>query len=733
MKRTQHVRYYLAGSVSLITFVVYCPSLYNDFVWDDIPYLLDNPFIRSLNTAFFKWAFLGFSLGNWHPYTWISHALDYAVWGLNPLGHHLTNIILHAGNTFLVVLLVIRLMDMLRERRAKDKPSPVLSERAMLITGGFTGILFGLHPLHVESVAWVAERKDLLCALFFLLSITMYARHVGLPDKDTAHNNSLSLFSEKNYLLAFMFFTFALLSKPMAVSFPAVLLILDWYPFKRIQSLKTFWIALTGKLPFIILGLVSSLVSVLAQRSGGAITSMEAVPISTRLLTAVTSLMAYLWKMTLPLKLMPFYPYQKDVSLLSLKCLLAIVLAFGITATCVLLIRKQRLWLSVWGYYIITLIPVIGIVQIGGQSMADRYTYLPSIGPFLVTGLLIAWASENGAILGKGAQVYRLAGFAIVTCVLVSITYLTSKQIGIWKDSIVLWSYVIEQEPRRIPFAYYNRAVALDKTGQFSKAIEDFDKTIALNPFYFKTYFNRGTVFGKMGHLDKAIEDFDKTIALNPSYYLAYYDRGTALGEMGRFSKAIEDFDKTIALNPSYYLAYYNRGTALGELEQLSKAIEDFDKTIALNPSYYPAYYNRGVALDKMGQFDRAIKDFGKTIALDPSYFRAYDSRGGSYSKAGLFDKAIADFNRSIAINPTYPYAYRNRGLTYSLIGQHGRALEDINKAISLNQNSATLYYSRGAFYLRKGDKALAVSDFKKACHLGSEEACGALRRTEKK
>ena len=376
MYETPRFKYSVAGFVSLLTFLVYLSCLHNKFVlWDDNRYVYENPHIHPLNLAFFKWAFFDFYEANWHPLTWVSHALDYAVWGLNPMGHHLTNNILHAVNTFIVVILVAKLLEAWRPSRQQNPPLRPSEKGSYLIIAAVTGLLFGLHPLHVESVAWVSERKDLLCAMFFLLSILAY--------------------TNKHYILVLFLFALALLSKPMAVSLPAVLLILDWHPFNRISSMKSFLSALLEKLPLIALSLISSVLTVLAQKAGGALRTFDVIPLSVRVLVATESLMSYLWKMILPMNLTPYYPYPKNISLLSEECLLSVILVFGITAACIVMAKKQKLWLAVWGYYVITLLPVIGIVQVGIQAMADRYTYLPSLGPFLITGLGVAWVFKK--------------------------------------------------------------------------------------------------------------------------------------------------------------------------------------------------------------------------------------------------------------------------------------------------------------------------------------------------
>jgi hypothetical protein len=496
-------RLYLAGAVALATLLVYLKSLQNDFVgWDDNFYVTANPYIRSFNFDFFRWAFFDFHSYNWHPLTWISHAVDYAVWGLDPAGHHLTGVLLHATNAFVVTLLATRLMEEAKKTAPEKETSPFLEERAILIAAGATGLLFGLHPLHVESVAWIAERKDLLSALFFLLSVLAYTR--------------CSRIFDKHYFLALGFFLLALLSKPMAVTLPFVLLILDWYPFRKIQSLKTFRKALVEKVPFLLLSLFSSIVTVLAQRSGSAI--WEEIPLGTRLLVAAKSLVAYLWKMPAPVNLLPFYPHPRNVSFFSFEYFSAAALVIGITAACLVVSGRRKIWLSAWCYYAGTLVPVLGIVQVGGQSMADRYTYLPSIGPFLIVGLFAAWCFHKvDAIAGRGPIVIVSAAAAIL--LLGSMSYLTYRQIGIWKNGIGLWTYVIEKEPERVLFAYYSRGHALSRTGRYHEAIGDYSKVIALNyKEYSQVFVDRGLTYMKIGQVGLALADFRKACALGDDF-----------------------------------------------------------------------------------------------------------------------------------------------------------------------------------------------------------------------
>jgi hypothetical protein len=583
VKRTQKAEYVLAASVALITFLVYFKALQNNFVdWDDDVYVFENPYILSFGLPFFRWAFLKFYSANWHPLTWVSHAVDHAIWGLNPLGHHLTSIILHAINTFVVVLLAVRIAEVARARTGQATLSPFLHERTVLIAAGTIGLFFGLHPIHVESVAWIAERKDLLCALFFLLSIITYAKYAQGADDERTQTRPFSRFFDKQYLSAVGLFGLALLSKPMAVTLPLVLFLLDWHPFNRIHSRKTFWAACVEKLPFMLLSLFSSIVTILAQHAGGALQSLEAMSLSARMLVAAESLVAYLGKMIVPFNLVPYYPYPKNISLLSPECLLSIALIAGITAACLVMAKKQKLWMTAWGYYVVTLIPVLGIVQVGGQSMADRYTYLPSLGPFFIIGLTAAWVWGTVTTSKRPGLHIKVACSAAAIFLFVSLSHLTMKQIGIWKNSFTLWNYVIEKEPNRVPSAYAYRGAAFEKAGQFDKALEDYERAIDLNPSDYKVYSNMGTLYGKLSLFARSIELFNKAIVLAPDYADAYFNRGITYALLDQVGRALEDFNTAIAINPSDATAYLERGNLLLRMGNRDLAIADFQRACDL-------------------------------------------------------------------------------------------------------------------------------------------------------
>ncbi|MEJ2697626.1 MAG: tetratricopeptide repeat protein [Candidatus Sulfobium sp.] len=618
----------LAGiMVFLVTLLNYLPSLRNGFTnWDDNTYVYANMHIQRPLWDVFGWAFAKFYAGNWHPLTWISHAIDYGVWGLNPVGHHLTSNVIHALNAMLVTFVCFRLLDCAAERQVPGNGAgPFAGERDIVIAGAFTGLLFGIHPIHVESVAWVSERKDLLCGMFFCLSLLAYLRYADAEKYGRP--------APGNYLLSLVLFACALLSKPMAVTLPVVMLIADWYPLGKIRSLKTFASTVTEKLPFIALSTISAVVTFLAEDIGGHVVPLKVADVPARLLVAAQALFSYLLKMVLPMGLVPFYPYPGDVSMLSVRQMTAVLAIFVITG-CVIVFRTRKLWLAIWAYYIVTLLPVLGIVRVGMQSMADRYAYLPSIGPFFVLGLAVARGYGGADGLKRRMPGRSFMAAAVAGCVLLFLSVMTVKQISVWRNSITLWDYVIEREPS-VAFAYNNRGVARMDEGANGIALRDFNTAIALKPGYAPAYYNRGLAHDNEGTYGEAIRDFTKAISLKPGYSEAFNDRGRTYERQGMHDKAIRDFTKAISLKPDYSEAFNNRGISFGKEGALENAQRDFARAIALNPNYFEAVCNLGFALMLDGKYEKAAEAYTGAIALEPKSAAAYVSRARVRLKSG--------------------------------------------------------------------------------------------------
>jgi protein O-mannosyl-transferase len=613
MKEGHKSRIYVAILIGLLTFIIYLPALRNKLVnWDDDLYVTENFHIRSLNTSFFRWAFFSFYGSNWHPITWISHALDYAVWRSNPVGHHLTSILLHAINTSLVVLLTAQMLTVRKESTTDPLKETFLTERVILIILAVTGVFFGLHPVHVESVAWVSERKDLLCALFSLLTMLSYTTGIR---RELQLTNRFGL-SNRRYLFTLGLFLLALMSKPMAVTLPLVLLILDWYPIQRIASFKTFLAACVEKIPFFALSILSSLTTLLAQSSGGSIVSVQSVPLPTRVLVGIRAIVAYLGSIVVPTDLLPFYPYPRNVSLFLPEYALSLFFAVAATALAFFIVKREKLYLAAGAYYLVTLFPVLGVVQVGGQFMADRFLYLPSLSLFVILGVMTAWIWRTaGRIKWKipMAQLFCPLGAMFL---LATLSYATIAQISVWKTSIGLWSTVIRTQRDPAPLAYYNRGQAFMDINQVENAIRDYSAAITLNPFYQEAVYNRGIAYEKIGAYDLALRDYDKALELNPSNYQALNNRGILYGKYGSYDLSIECFNRALAINPRYPESYFNRGLTFSLIGKFRDAMEDFNRTIDLNPQFAQAYFQRGNIYLRMNQKMEAMDDFRKACDL---------------------------------------------------------------------------------------------------------------------
>lgn len=599
----------LALLASMVAFIVYAPSLQNGFIsnWDDNRYLLENSHIRSMGLDFFTWAFLDYKTNLWHPLTWISHALDYAMWDLNPFGHHLTNVVLNAFNTGIVVILSYLLLDSVTSRNDDPGYQESAGRCDLLVASGITGLLFAIHPLHVESVAWVAERKDLLYSLFYMLSIICYLRYAASIVRD----ESTPFFRNRHYLWALGLFALSLGSKPMAITLPLICLILDWYPLRRIAAGRMISL-LVEKIPFLVLSLGVSILTVMAQREVGGLKSLTEASPAFRIMLAFKSLVLYLVKIVFPVGLLPLYPYPKDTTApFTPEYLGALCLIVALTALCVALRKKRPYLAAVWAFFVITLLPILGIMQAGIQSMADRFVYLASFGPLLLAavGATLLWRRLQSSTAVRGAAA------SAVSVVVLLLLYLTVTQIGIWKDAVTLWSYMLDK----------------------------------YSPNYAEAYQYRGQAYQKIGRVDSAIEDFSRCITLDPVNVEAHVNRGMSQFGKGEFDKAIKDFDKAIALNPKEVVAYTNRGNAYAQKGVLSKAKEDFSRAIEIKP-FYPAYINRGLVNMDEGAFTKAAEDFNEAIRLQPDFPDVYNARGDAYMKNGRIDLALQDYSKACSM-----------------------------------------------------------------------------------
>ena len=693
---------------------------------DDPRYVTANNAVQNgLTMEGIRWAFMTLYAEFWHPLTWLSHMLDVDLFGLEPRGHHLTNLLFHLANTLLLFLVLQRMTNAVWQ-------------------SAFAAALFALHPLRVESVVWVAERKDVLSAFFWMLTMGAYVSYVERPR-----------FSK--YLAVLLCFILGLLTKPMLVTLPFALLLLDYWPLRRFAPQKlaqeirlesskagaggrkrgesgkkrlaeaaakpegtsapkdpwTLVLPLVReKMPLFGLAAISSLVAYIAQK-GVSAESLETLPLAERLANAFISYSLYIGKMIWPVHLAVYYPY---LGLRPLWQVLGAVFLFAALSLWMVRAARNRPYLAVgWLWYVGTLVPVIGIVQVGRHALADRYTYIPLIGLFI----MVAWGVPE---LLKGWRYRKEILFLSSGLSLLGLSILTWTQVGYWKNSILLFERAF-QVTAHDSVVYKNRGSAYAEGGYYQEALRDLEKAIELNPKYTWAYINRAGVQVGLGNYQLALADCDKAIQLDPKYAEAYNSRAGVQVRLGNYQQAIEDCDKAIQLDPKYAEAYNNRGNAYAQLGNYGRAIEDYNKTLELNRRNAKAFHNRGNAYGGLGKYREAIEDFDKAIQLNPKYVEAYNSRAGVYGGMGNYGKAIEDCDKALELNPKFAEAYTNRGNAHAKLGNYSRAIEDYGQALEIRPKYAVVYNNRAAAYWSLGNQKKAIEDLKAAARLGSENA----------
>ncbi len=555
--------------IALLTLLVYLPSTQNGFVnWDDATYVLGNGRIRTFDIGFLRWVFTSHIANNWHPLTIISYAIDYQLLGLNPFIYHFTNVVFHALNTFLVAILSFKLVS---RAGIYNNDDPTSIRDGALKASLITSLLFGLHPLHVESVAWVSERKDVLYAFFYLLSVLSYLKYISAVPKKAIY---------PYYTAALSFFLLSLMSKPMAVSLPLILLLLDYYPFGRLNRFGGLkWTeakVILEKIPFFILSALAGMLTIWAQ--GKAVAPLAQMPFLMRIFIAIRAYIFYVYKTILPVNLAPLYPYPTLVVFFTHEYMAASILFLLITVLSILAFRKYRFFLVLWLYYIFTLLPAIGLVQVGDQAAADRYTYLAGLGPFiLVSGVIVSALKKTR----ERKVIYALLN-SVVILMFLTMSLLTVRQENIWKDSVSLWSHEIALYPATYR-AYELRGLAYQGSNDNKSAVKDFDAAIALAPKDAPSYSNRGISYGILGDYAAAIRDFDSAIGLNSKSEEAYNNRGYTYLKMREYDKAIEDFRKALELDPGNAGVCYNLGFAYSKAGDAGRSEFYFKKASRLS------------------------------------------------------------------------------------------------------------------------------------------------------
>jgi tetratricopeptide (TPR) repeat protein len=568
----------LGVAIAVITSTVYWQVGGHEFLnFDDDAYVVENSRVATgLTAANVVWAFTSVYQANWHPVTWLSHMADVELFGLNPRGHHLTSVAIHVASTLLLLLLLFRLTGS--------------AWRSACVAA-----LFALHPLHVESVAWVAERKDVLSGFFWFLTLLLYAGYV--------RQRKPSL-----YLLTLLAFVLGLMTKPMLVTLPLVMLLLDFWPLDRFKPAavtpgQPAWRCrcaallplVKEKFPFLVCSLLSSAITIYAQHHGGAIQTVDSLPLGLRLENAATAYVKYLSKTLWPADLGVYYPLPAAIP--AWQVVGALLLLLAATAAVVRGGRSQPYLVTGWFWFLVTLVPVIGLVQVGRQALADRYTYLPLVGLFIMAAwgipALVARLPYRQAVLGL------LAGAALIGS-----TALTWRQLGYWRDSIALYRHTLLVTAGS-PTVHYNLGLALADRGHFDEAISEYRKALGMDANFIMAYNNLGLAFAGRGDLDAAIGEFRKALAINPEHSMTRNNLGAAFIQRGDLDRAIVELNRVIGAEPDYVRAYNNLGIAFFRKGQIDEAVNQFRRALVVDPGFSEAQSNLKIAVERQNDINR--------------------------------------------------------------------------------------------------------------------------------
>jgi tetratricopeptide (TPR) repeat protein len=564
--------------LAVVTLAVFWQVNQFDFVFDDRAYITGNSHIKSGFTLDgFRWTFTTKYLGLWNPLVWLSFMVDYQLYGLNAGGYHLTNRILHILSALLLFWLFNRMTGEIWK-------------------SAFVAALFALHPLHVESVVWIAERKDVLSAFFWMLTLCLYVYYTEKPFM-------------KRYLFVFFSFVCALMSKPMVVTLPLVMILLDYWPLKRfeLKKDKLFLWQFKEKIPFFVLSVI--IVIIMFYSPNEQETYIKGFPLSSRLANAPVAFVTYLEKTFWPLDLAVLYPFPAQIHIWQV--FVASLLIIIISIAVIVMVKRLPYLFVGWLWFATTILPVIGIIQISisaPYAMADRYHYLPSIG----IAVMLAWGIPT---LIKSEEIRKKILFPMGIAFLTILSVLTCQQCGYWKNNFELFNHAVLVTKDNY-VAHNNVGLTLAEEGKTNGAIYHYNKAINIKPDYADAYYNRGIIYDKRGQYQLAIEDYNQAIRLQPNFARAYNNSGAASFKLGQNSRAIDDFNKAIQLKQDFADAYHNRGVVYAKLGQYQLAIEDYNKAIRLRLDYISAYYNRGTAYNKLGQNQRAAADWNQASGL---------------------------------------------------------------------------------------------------------------------
>lgn len=625
----------------MLVFCIFLPVFKNGFVWDDYDNLLANHHYRGLGWEQLTWMLTNFHMGLYQPFSWLSYGLDYSLWGMNPVGYHLTNLVLHTTNVLLVYILVLRLFPLVRDS-AKD-----MSATGIGLWAALAAALFGLHPLRVESVAWATERRDVLSGLFFLLSLNLYlafARRDSGPRK------------QKLFVASAATYALSLLSKPGSVGFPLILLTLDWYPLRRQEGFKEL---LREKMPFIAAALAACVLAPIAMAKGGSILSWEQYGALPRIIQFLTGLSFYLWKTFWPLNLSPLYLLRpaEVIEAGSWPVIFsAVAVSLSIITTAVLG-RQRWPWATVaWVFYMLLLVPVSGLAQNGPQFAADRYSYLSCLPWPILTAMGLSYLYRTtGQRLPLPTRTIPFLCLAVIA----AISILTIRQIRVWRDAESLWEHALIHDPKNY-FAHYNLAHAQERAGRLEDAAGHYQQAIKQfpdNPANVGIYSRLGNLSIRGGRLQQARRYYDAALRIDPWNADILNDLGNLLSQQGQHEQAIKAYERAFQSEPENMALRGNLvracnifGRMLGGQKKLREAAEQFRLALRYESGNVEAHYNLAGVLHVLGKNDLAIEHYDRVLSAQPDNAAAHYNLYVIYRKLGKTQQAALHYQQAVRL-----------------------------------------------------------------------------------
>jgi tetratricopeptide (TPR) repeat protein len=694
---------WLSVFLAVSVVVVYSRTAGFGFVdFDDPFYVPENPkVLRGLTWDGVEWAFATTYESNWIPLTWLSLMLDAEIFGAAAGGFHLVNVAIHIANTVLLFLVLRRYSE--------------ATWRSF-----FVAALFGLHPLHVESVAWVTERKDVLSTLFWMLTMLAYARYVEPGRGGRA----------ASYIALLTLYALGLTAKPMLVTLPFVLLLMDYWPLQRL------WPAgsppkngsqtpggtdvsrlVLEKAPLFILSGLSCIMTFVAQKSGGAVARFGMFPFGQRVANALVSYAGYILKMFRPVGLAAYYPHL-GVELAGWKVAVSMALLLAVTSA-VILLRQRRYLLVGWLWYVGTLLPVIGLVQVGGQAMADRYTYVPLIGLFV----MLVWLVGD---IVRGRWYGGIAVGAVGSAILGVFAVLTFRQVGYWRDSVTLFRHAAAVT-RDNDVIHSLLGVCLGKQGDIEAAIREFDAALSINPNDIETLCNAGKLLAWKGRTVEAAKYYDRALKIVPTNAGTYAAIAQIWTERGQYEQAMNLYREALRRNPPNGVLHGGLGVVLLKLGQVDEAIAELNTAAELRRDS-STYVNLGVAMSIKGNDDRAIEYLTEAIQIDPCNAEARFNLGTIYLQRGLLEQAVGEYEKAVEAKPDYAKSWSHFGVALARMGRVDEAVEKFRRVVALEPNSPDAHLNLARALTDKGLSGEAIEHLQRAIGLAPSDVAARCR-----